>query len=84
MCHPSYLRHQKYIYQVMSEFFYRNIGKVVDDIKDFYAANGLGNLDEHVLLDIFISLNGAYQRRGRESTYCITFAIESHTVCAFD
>ena len=55
------------------------MSKVIEDIRDFYIRNDIESLDPDQILDIWISLDGAYQRRGFESTYCISFAIECWT-----
>ena len=43
------------------------------DLIDFYRRNGLSNPDENGVLDMFVTVDGSYQRRGHESTFCITF-----------
>ena len=45
---------------------------------DFYMRNDISQ-PEDKFLDIIVSLDGAYQRRGHESTYCVSFLNECWT-----
>ena len=78
-CKQSYERQCKFIFQIMDTFYNKNIHKAIVDVQDFYVRNDLGVRDENGIVNICISLDGAYGRRGRESTYCISVAIDVWT-----
>ena len=46
---------------------------VREDLINFYQRNGLSHPDGNGVLNIFVTVDGSYQRRGHESTFCITF-----------
>ena len=78
-CKQSYERQCKFIFSIMDTFYNKNIHKAITDVQDFYVRNELGVRDENGIVNICITLDGAYGRRGRESTYCISVAIDVWT-----
>ena len=53
--------------------------KAREDVKKIYVRNDLGDRDENDIVNIGISLDGAFSRHGRESTYCVSVAIDVWT-----
>ena len=63
----------------MDEFYSININKAIENVKEFYVRNNLGHVDENGVMNICISLDGAFSRRGYGSTYCVSVAIDIWT-----
>ena len=69
----SYNKMTGFIFKIMQCFYETNMRQVHEDLITFYQRNGLSYLDEDGILNIFVTVDGSYQRRGCESTFCITF-----------
>ena len=63
----------------MELFYDTNMKKVRQDVIDIYIRNNLANKDRHDILNITVSLNGTYSRRGSESSICVSVIIEMWT-----
>ena len=79
MCKAVYLRHSKFIYLVGGLFYEANHPKAVEAARSFYIRNKIAQPDKDGILEIELSLDGAYSCKGQESTYCISFAMEVWT-----
>ena len=79
MSKDSYYNHCKFVFKIMETFYDVNMKKAIDDVKEFYLRNNLCTVDENGIYNISISIDGAYQQRGRESTFCVTVAIDVWT-----
>ena len=68
MWKDSYHSHCDFIYRHMGKFYGINQQKAVESVKNFYKRNkegtGEGKEDENGILDITITLDGAFARRG--------------------
>ena len=69
----SYNRMTGFIFKIMNCYYETNMRLVHKDIIDFYQRNGLVFIGDDGILDIFVTVDGSYQRKGLESTFCITF-----------
>ena len=85
MCRKAYTNHCNYIFRLFDKFYNKNILKAVESVKSFYLRNNLltekdlKSYHETGIMNITVSLDGAYQRRGRESTYCVTCCVDVWT-----
>ena len=68
----------------MDKFYHKNQKAAVNSVKKFYNRNDIAKPDKHGLLDITISLDAAYGRRGHESTHCFSSAIDPWTSTLID
>ena len=68
MSKDAYQRHCKFIYKTMENFYEANQMKAIESVKQFYKRNREGPAngieDEDGILEICITLDGAYGRRG--------------------
>ena len=74
-----YVNHCNYIYIVGHHFYNVNRPKAVKATRKFYIRNKLAERDENDILDIEVSLDGAFSSPGQESTYCITMVMDVWT-----
>ena len=78
MSKESYQRHCRFIFDLMDLFYVTNQKKAVESVKKYYVRTGEGEIKDGIL-DITITLDGAYSRRGTESTICFSAAIDPWT-----
>lgn len=68
MSKDAYQNHCKLIYKNRDKFYETNQKKAVESVRNFYKRNGEGTgdgkEDENGIIDICITLDGAYGRRG--------------------
>ena len=68
MSKDAYQSHCKFIFKHMYNFYEVNQKKAVDSVKEYYRRNGEGTgdgiVDENDIMEICITLDGAYGRRG--------------------
>ena len=64
MCKDAYQNHCEFIYKNMHLFYEANQMKAVESVKDFYRRTGEGRVDENGIMDICITMDGAFCRRG--------------------
>ena len=79
MSQAAFERTANCVYVIEHHFFIVNHPKAVQAARDFYIRNKLAVPDRRGIIDIEISLDGAYSVKGHESTYCISCAIEVWT-----
>ena len=84
MSKGTYYRHAKDIYKKMSRYFCDNNRKAVESVKEFYKRVDLAQPDANGVLDITVTLDGAYGRRGNESTFCFTNVMDPWTNISLD
>ena len=62
MCKSAYQTHCKFIYKHMNLFYEANQNKAIESVKAYYRRTGEGIEDENGIMEICITLDGAYGR----------------------
>ena len=77
----TYEKHAKVIYNVMDEFYNKNLSKIHNDVKSFFQRNFNSNVnyENGEFLDICVSVDGSYSHMGKFSLWGVTFICEVFT-----
>ena len=76
MSRSSHQNHCEFLYYIMELFSETSMKCVIQDVIDFYIRNNLAQKDRYDILNITVSLDGAYSRRGSESSVFVSVIID--------